>query len=153
MIILILLAFPTLWVLGCAQGACTCSGLILDADGTILTNAHTILACQRAQAQLRGGRAQDEVSVHVALQDGRVFEGRVVCTDRSARPSHPCGQMVWSVPMLMCCLSHGSVSTRDTQAEQRRNSQTGTAFLLVLNRFGGCPVSNCWIQCPSSTPF
>ena len=86
------------------QGACTCSGLILDADGTILTNAHTILACQRAQAQLRGGSrgATDEVTVHVALQDGRVFEGRVVCTDRFA-PFAPFSA-VWSAA---CQVSEG----------------------------------------------
>jgi hypothetical protein len=73
-----------------AQGACSCSGLILDADGTILTNAHTLLACQAQQAQRGGGRSAEAPSVRVALQDGRVFVGRIVCTDRhEIRPLRP----------------------------------------------------------------
>ena len=65
-----------------AQGASSGSGVILDPDGTILTNAHIVA---EASAERLGGMAGTSARtpvVHVALQDGRVFEGQVISSDR-----------------------------------------------------------------------
>lgn len=64
------------------QGTSSGSGVILDSDGTILTNAHIVSeALPERQRGVAGTSARSPV-VHVALQDGRVFEGQVISSDR-----------------------------------------------------------------------
>jgi hypothetical protein len=64
------------------QGAPSGSGVILDPDGTILTNAHIVAEALQQRRQGGGGSRAAQPTVHVALQDGRVFEGRVISADR-----------------------------------------------------------------------
>ncbi|KAK8564837.1 hypothetical protein V6N13_019980 [Hibiscus sabdariffa] len=59
---------------GFATGRSTCSGTIIDADGTILTCAHGVVDSQVRQLTTNG-------RVDVTLQDGRTFEGTVVNAD------------------------------------------------------------------------
>ncbi len=64
------------------QGSPSGSGVILDPDGTILTNAHIVAEASPQRRQGGGGSRAMQPTVHVALQDGRIFEGRVISTDR-----------------------------------------------------------------------
>ena len=59
------------------------SGFILDPSGTILTNAHVVADAVAKQGQ-RTRVAARLPPVHITLQDGRVFEGRVIACDRCA---------------------------------------------------------------------
>ncbi len=68
------------------QGAPSGSGFILDPDGTILTNAHIVAEASPQRRQGGGGSRGTQPAVHVALQDGRVFEGRVISADRWGLP-------------------------------------------------------------------
>lgn len=56
--------------------------MILDPDGTILTNAHIVAEASPQRRQGGGGSRAVQPTVHVALQDGRIFEGRVISADR-----------------------------------------------------------------------
>ncbi|EIE24629.1 trypsin-like serine protease [Coccomyxa subellipsoidea C-169] len=67
---------------GLFNGAPSGSGFILDPDGTILTNAHIVAEASPQRRQGGGGSRGTQPTVHVALQDGRVFEGRVISADR-----------------------------------------------------------------------
>jgi hypothetical protein len=64
------------------QGVSSGSGVILDPDGTILTNAHIVAEALPERQRGQGGAILRPSVVHVALQDGRVFEGQVVSSDR-----------------------------------------------------------------------
>ncbi|CAL8467650.1 g7188 [Coccomyxa elongata] len=67
---------------GALNGSPSGSGVILDPDGTILTNAHIVAEASPQRRQGSGGSRAVQPTVHVALQDGRIFEGRVISTDR-----------------------------------------------------------------------
>ena len=64
------------------QGASSSSGsgLILEANGTILTSAQIVLAAAESR---RGVNGQMQLpKVFITLQDGRIFQGRVISLDR-----------------------------------------------------------------------
>ncbi|KAL5566042.1 hypothetical protein UlMin_029206 [Ulmus minor] len=59
---------------GFPTGRAIGSGTIIDEDGTILTCAHAVV-------DFHGPRPTTKGKVHVTLQDGRTFEGRVLNAD------------------------------------------------------------------------
>ena len=56
------------------------SGLILDPDGTILTSAQIVSAAAEARRGVSARTQQPKVLI--TLQDRRVFQGRVISSDR-----------------------------------------------------------------------
>lgn len=103
------------------QGTSSGSGVILDSDGTILTNAHIVSeALPERQRGVAGTSARSPV-VHVALQDGRVFEGQVISSDRcSPQADHvPDPHFRFSCPNLLrfiCPAAATDLSQWDGQA-------------------------------------
>ena len=65
------------------------SGLILESDGTILTSAQIV--CTAAETR-RGINGKMQLPmVLITLQDGRIFRGRVISSDRQAASWEACG--------------------------------------------------------------
>lgn len=63
------------------QGASSSgSGLILEPDGTILTSAQIVSAAAETKRGINGSMQLPQV--HITLQDGRIFLGRVTSLDR-----------------------------------------------------------------------
>jgi HtrA serine peptidase 2 len=62
------------------NGGSSGSGFIFDPDGTILTNAHVVAD---SIAGVPYGGAGTQRPILATLQDGRTFEARLVCFDRS----------------------------------------------------------------------
>ncbi len=58
------------------------SGLILEPDGTILTSAQIVAAAMECRRGVNGHMQLPKVLI--TLQDGRVFQGRVISSDRQA---------------------------------------------------------------------
>ena len=56
------------------------SGLILDPDGTILTSAQIVSVAAEARRGVSARTQQPKVLI--TLQDRRVFQGRVISSDR-----------------------------------------------------------------------
>ena len=56
------------------------SGLILDPDGTILTSAQIVSAAAETRRGVNGRMQQPKVLI--TLQDRRVYQGRVISSDR-----------------------------------------------------------------------
>ena len=65
------------------------SGLILEPDGTILTSAQIVSAAAETRRGINGKMQLPRVLI--TLQDGRVFRGRVISSDRQAAAWEACG--------------------------------------------------------------
>ena len=61
------------------------SGLILDPDGTILTSAQIVSAAAETRRGVNGRMQQPKVLI--TLQDRRVYQGRVISSDRYSTDS------------------------------------------------------------------
>lgn len=76
------------------------SGLILESDGTILTSAQIVSTAAEARRGINGKMQLPKVLI--TLQDGRIFQGRVISSDRAtdlaivkvdSRDPLPCAQL------------------------------------------------------------
>ena len=65
------------------------SGLILESDGTILTSAQIVSAAAETRRGINGKMQLPKVLI--TLQDGRIFRGRVISSDRQAAAWNPYG--------------------------------------------------------------
>ncbi len=64
------------------------SGLILESDGTILTSAQIVSTAAEARRGINGKMQLPKVLI--TLQDGRIFQGRVISSDRQAAAWEAC---------------------------------------------------------------